>query len=78
MWGKGIKNVDFFRMCLNLKDYLFKTNLYSYRSTYMKPIATTNQKPTTDTWNIDRNTRVPLKKTIKLQGKKTKRRGINR
>jgi hypothetical protein len=52
--------------------------MYSYRATYMKPIAATKHKPTTDTQNIDRNTRVPLKKTIKLQGKRTKRRGINR
>ena len=65
-------------MCLNLKHYLFKTNIYSYRATYMKTIAATKQKPTTETQNIDRNTRGPLKKTIKLLGKKPKRRGINR
>ena len=66
-------------MCLNLKDYLFKTNIYSYRTTYMKPIAATKQKPTTDTQNIDRNTRVPLKKTIKLQKERqNKKKGIKK
>ena len=33
-------------MCLNLNDYQFKTN--RYRSTYMNPIVTTNQKFTID------------------------------
>ena len=33
-------------MCLNLKDYLFKTSRYNYRSTNMNPMVTINQKPT--------------------------------
>ena len=30
-------------MCLNLEDYLFKTNRYSCRSTYKNPMETTSQ-----------------------------------
>ena len=42
-------------MYLNLKDYLFKTNRYSYRPTYMmNSMVTTNQKPTIDTQKQDR------------------------
>ena len=49
-------------MCLNLNDYQFKASRYSYRSTNMKPVVTTNQKliqwktwkqpkcPLTDEW----------------------------
>ena len=39
-------------MCLNLKDYLFKKSRQSYRSTYMNPMVTTNQKPTIDTQKL--------------------------
>ena len=38
-----------FRIHVNLNDYQFKTK-YNYRSTYMNPITTTNQKPTIDTY----------------------------
>ena len=38
--------------CLNLNDYKFKTSRYNYRSTYMKPMVTTNQKPTIDTQKL--------------------------
>ena len=38
-----------FRMCLNLNEYQFKTSKYCYRSTYMNPMVTTDQKPTIDT-----------------------------
>ena len=31
-------------MCLNLNDYQFKSNRYSYGSTAMNSMATTNQK----------------------------------
>ena len=41
-------------MWLNLNDYQFKTNRYSYRSTYTNPMITTNQKPTTDTQKQER------------------------
>ena len=41
-------------MCLNLIDYLYKTNRYSYRSTYMNKMVTTNQKPITDTQEQER------------------------
>ena len=44
--GGGNKKCRSFRMCLNLNDYQFKTN--RYRSTYMNPIVTTNQKFTID------------------------------
>ena len=39
-------------MCLNLKDYLFKTNRYG--STYMNSMVTTNQKTTIDTQKQER------------------------
>ena len=38
-----------FRMCLNLNDSQFQTSRYNYRSTYMNPMVTTNQKPKIDT-----------------------------
>ena len=37
------------RMCMNLNDSQFKTSRYSYRSTHMNSMVTTNQKPTIDT-----------------------------
>ena len=33
-------------MCLNLNDYLFKASRYSYGSTYLNCMVTTNQKYT--------------------------------
>ena len=45
MWGRGAKNVDLLE-CLNLYDYQFKAIRYNYRSIYMNPMVTTNQKPT--------------------------------
>ena len=44
-WSKKCRS---FRMCLNLNDYQFKASTYNYRSRYMNPMVTTNQKPTTD------------------------------
>ena len=35
-------------MCLNLYTYLFKASKYSYASTSLKSMATTNQKHTID------------------------------
>ena len=59
---------------MNLKDYQFKTSRYSYRSTFMYAMVTANQKPTINAQNKgERNTSKPLKKVIKLQGKKLKR-----
>ena len=40
--------------CLNLNDSQFKTSRYSYRSSYMNPMITTNQKPTIDTQKLER------------------------
>ena len=36
-----------------LNDYQFQTSTYSYRSTYMNPMVTTNQKPTIYTQKLD-------------------------
>ena len=36
-------------MCLNLNDCQFKTSGYSYQSTYMNLMVTTNKKPSIDT-----------------------------
>ena len=66
--GEGSKKYRSFRMCLNLKDYLFKTS--RYRSTYM---VTTNQKPTIDTQKLERNTSAPVK-NHQTTRKETKRR----
>ena len=38
MQEKGVRNIDLFRMCLNLNNYEFKSNRYSYRSIYMNPM----------------------------------------
>ena len=48
----GLKTVDL-QNVLEL-DYQFKTNRYSYRSKYMNPMVTTNQKPITDTQKLER------------------------
>ena len=42
--GEGGKKCRSFRICLNLNDYQFKTSRCSYRSVYMNPMLTTNQK----------------------------------
>ena len=52
--GEGSKNYRFFIMCLNLNDYTFKTSRYSYRSTYINSMVTTNQNPTMDTQKLER------------------------
>ena len=52
--GEGSKKCRLFRICLNLNGYEFKTSRYSYRSTYVNLMITTNQKPTIDTWNPKR------------------------
>ena len=51
---EGIEKCRSFRMCSNLNDYQFKTSTYRYRTTYMKPTVTTNQKSTMDTQEIER------------------------
>ena len=67
--GKGSKTYRSFRMCLNLKEDLFKTSRYSYWSTHMNHMVITNQRPTIDTQQLKKS--VPLK-IIKSQGKKLK------
>ena len=42
-----------FQMCFNSEDYQF-TSRYSYRSVYMNPIVSTNQKPTIDIQSLER------------------------
>ena len=60
-------------MCLNLNDYLLKTSRYSHRATYMNHIVTTYQKSTIDTQRQEKRiTSLPLKKSIKPQGKNLK------
>ena len=39
-------------MYLTLIYHLFETSRYGYRSTYINPTVTTNQKPTTYTQNL--------------------------
>ena len=46
---EGNKKCRSFRICLNLNNYWFKASRYTYGSTYMNSIVTTNQKPITDT-----------------------------
>ena len=46
--GEKSKKGSYFRMCMTLNDYKFKTHRYSYRSIYMNPMVTTNQKPMVD------------------------------
>ena len=48
MWERAVKKGRSFRMCLNLNVYQFLKSRYSYRSTYMNAMVTTNQKPTID------------------------------
>ena len=56
-------------MCLNLKDYLFKTN--QYRT--VEPHG--NQTPTIDTQKQGWTTNTPQRKTVKPQWKKQKGQG---
>ena len=46
------RNVDVL-VCFNLNDYKFKTSRYSYRSTYINSMVTTNQNPTIDTQKLE-------------------------
>ena len=41
-------------MCLKLNDYQFKTSRYSYRSTYMNSVLTTDQKSAAGTQDLER------------------------
>lgn len=71
---KGSKNVNLLK-CLNLNDHLFKATRYNYRSTYMNLIIITNQKPIRYIHKnkTERNTGIPLKKIIKPEEKKLKK-----
>ena len=52
---------------------MFKTTRCSFMSTYMNSIEITNQKPTIAAQKLKRKEHsIPLKKIIKLQGKKPK------
>ena len=61
-------------MCLNINDYQFKTSRYSYRSTYMNPMTTTNRKPTIDTQKLKRKEQEHTKEYHQTTGEETKRR----
>ena len=50
--GRGVKKCRSLKMCWNLNEYQFKTK--RYRSTYMKPMVTTNQKQTLDTQKLEK------------------------
>ena len=54
-------------MCLILNDYQFKTSIYNNGSTQMNLTVTMKQKPTID---IEKQTKILLKKIIKPQRKK--------
>ena len=41
-------------MCFNLNENVFKVNRYTYRSSHMNPMLTTNQKATRDTQKLQR------------------------
>lgn len=71
MWWRVVKKCRCFAMCLNLSNFISKTSRFSYESTYMNPMITTNQKPAIVTKN-KRYTTIPLKKNIKAQEKKLK------
>ena len=49
MWWRVVKKCRCFAMCLNLSNFISKTSRFSYESTYMNPMITTNQNPATDT-----------------------------
>ena len=62
-------------MHLNLNDHHSKTSRYSYRSTYVNYIVTTNQKPTIDIQNLEtKEHKHNTKKIIKPQGNTKRRR----
>ena len=73
--GKGSTKCKPFRMCLNLNDYQFKISRYSYRKTCMKPMGTTNQKPTVDTQKLERKEyKHTTNENHQTRGEETKRR----
>ena len=62
------------RVCLNFKDYVFKTTRCSFRSTYMNSIETTNQKPTIVVQKLKRkNHKHTTKENHQTTRKETKR-----
>ena len=69
----------YFRMCLNLNDYQFKTSRYSYKSTYMKPMVTTNQKTSINTQKLRRKKQKHnIKENHQTTREETKRRNQQR
>ena len=70
MWGRRIKKSRYFRMCLSLNDYQFKSSKYNYRSTYVNPTVITNQKYTTD---IQKCKRKETKHTTKEKSSNNRR-----
>ena len=64
----------YFIMGLNLKDYIFETSRYQYKSTYMITMATAHQKSTIDTQKLEKKEH---KHTIK-ENNQTTRKKMNR
>ena len=64
--------MQIFQNIFYLSEYQFKIHTYSYKSTYMKTIVTTNQesKIKISKNQAERNTTVTLKKIIKPQKEK--------
>ena len=61
-------------MCLNLYDYQFKASRYSYRSTYLNSMVTTNQKLKIESQKFkERNPSTLQKKIIKPQKENRKK-----
>ena len=60
-------------MCLNLKDYLFKINRYSYRSTYEPQVTTRKKNLQQISKTKKQGTQTYQYKIIKTQGKELKR-----
>lgn len=70
LWEREVKKCRSFRKCLSLNDYHFKQVDIGQHIEYVNPMVTTNRKPTIIIRKRERNTSIPLIKTIKPQGKK--------
>ena len=72
---EGNKICTSFRIYLNLNNHQFKISIYSYISTFINHMVTTNQKTTIDTQNLERNEhKHTIKKNHQNIREETKRR----
>lgn len=83
MRERTVKKCLFFRICLNVNDYHFKTSKSSNKSIYANSMVSSNQNSTLDTEKLERKkhkytTKKIIKPQRKSQKKKKKKKEKNR